>query len=429
MRTRNWLPAVCLVLALAAAAVRPARAADAAGPMREELVRMGFSEEAVDAMHPDLLRDTYEKYGGKPARVIFSGRTPMSVAFSDPRGGEAGPEVYLNTIAVTDERSESIDHVDVIAHFRWQDRWVRPGKDALIFYWDDELLGPVPEREACRICAYDSLSEGSRPFFEGGGEQRMYAAWEEMLFTVPVRFRLFGKDLSPCGFVRFTLAPHRPLAVDAVGKDLPKDLGLSVKYLRSSLNHSAEDEYRAAMTGQIPDDSAPWWIPAAAAAFAALIIFVVVRKTGSGRGERLPEDTSAGPGSASEGPGLPGREEVRKKDSELCEQCLAYLREHTETDFSWREMAGKIGYSEPYLKKRFRAETGKSLAAALREMRMEKAAAYLAGTDMTVGEIAEILKFSSAGAFRQAFEEAKGQTPSQYRKDRRQRRSEGPEER
>ena len=64
----------------------------------------------------------------------------------------------------------------------------------------------------------------------------------------------------------------------------------------------------------------------------------------------------------------------------------------------------------------FKEVYGSSLAAHMKEHRMERAAALLRETDLSVAEIAGQVGYESQSKFTAAFKETYGELPSEYRR-------------
>lgn len=95
--------------------------------------------------------------------------------------------------------------------------------------------------------------------------------------------------------------------------------------------------------------------------------------------------------------------------------CCDFIDNHAEEEISLRELAGKAGYTEYYLARRFKAEMGMSVNAYLRRERVRQSKFLLSGTKLTIEEISARFHFCSRSYFSAAFREAEGMTPSEYR--------------
>ena len=79
------------------------------------------------------------------------------------------------------------------------------------------------------------------------------------------------------------------------------------------------------------------------------------------------------------------------------------------------EMAARLGISESSLAHKCKAALGVSAAKAFMTYKMERAAALLRNTAMTVKQIAFLVGFDDPSQFSKAFKRLNGQSPSQFR--------------
>lgn len=101
------------------------------------------------------------------------------------------------------------------------------------------------------------------------------------------------------------------------------------------------------------------------------------------------------------------------------EQFVTRLHAHLEAQPGLRikELARRMGFSEPHLRAEFRARTRLSLGFYLRQFRLNRAALLLASTSLSVGEIAVQCGFESLYSFSRSFRLAVGQPPRDYRRE------------
>ena len=92
-----------------------------------------------------------------------------------------------------------------------------------------------------------------------------------------------------------------------------------------------------------------------------------------------------------------------------------YLVAHLDERVTIEELSRMFHINATTLKEAFKAEYGTSLAAHIKEHRMEKAATLLRESGMSVAEIAKIVGFESRSRFTTAFRERYGVLPSEYR--------------
>jgi AraC-like DNA-binding protein len=93
-----------------------------------------------------------------------------------------------------------------------------------------------------------------------------------------------------------------------------------------------------------------------------------------------------------------------------------HLTEHMEQRVTIEELSHRYLINPTTLKTVFKEVYGNSLAAYMKEHRMEKAAALLRETDMSVAEIAGQVGYESQSKFTAAFKEQFGQLPTAYRR-------------
>lgn len=95
------------------------------------------------------------------------------------------------------------------------------------------------------------------------------------------------------------------------------------------------------------------------------------------------------------------------------------LTEHLDQRFTIEELARQHLMNPTTLKAAFKAVYGTSIAAHVREHRMEQAAALLRETALPVAEIAARVGYDSQSKFSSAFKAFSGMLPTEYRKSRR----------
>ena len=97
--------------------------------------------------------------------------------------------------------------------------------------------------------------------------------------------------------------------------------------------------------------------------------------------------------------------------------CCDYIDLHLEEPVRLEELAREMGYTEYYLTKKFRQETGKTLKEYIREKRIERARFLLTTTDLSIHDISERLQFGSQSYFTETFRKAVGIHPTAYREE------------
>lgn len=96
--------------------------------------------------------------------------------------------------------------------------------------------------------------------------------------------------------------------------------------------------------------------------------------------------------------------------------CVDCIQLHTEEKLTISDLAQRTGYTEYYLSRKFKKETGISISNYIKFAKIERAKALLIGTNEGIAEISERLKFSSRNHFANAFGEVTGCPPAEFRK-------------
>ncbi|MCQ2506867.1 MAG: metalloregulator ArsR/SmtB family transcription factor [Lachnospiraceae bacterium] len=93
-----------------------------------------------------------------------------------------------------------------------------------------------------------------------------------------------------------------------------------------------------------------------------------------------------------------------------------YLLEHLSERITIEELSKHFLMNTTTLKEGFKSVYGSSIAAHIKEHRMEKAAEYLLNTEMNVSEIAKNVGYTNASKFSASFQDTFGLLPLDYRK-------------
>ena len=101
---------------------------------------------------------------------------------------------------------------------------------------------------------------------------------------------------------------------------------------------------------------------------------------------------------------------------EIIHAIHAYLLEHLAERITIEDLAKQFLMNPTTLKKVFKETYGTSLAAHMKQHRMEKAAELLVNTDMSISRIALTVGYESQSRFTAAFKEAYDMLPTVYRK-------------
>ncbi len=96
-------------------------------------------------------------------------------------------------------------------------------------------------------------------------------------------------------------------------------------------------------------------------------------------------------------------------------RCRDYIEIHPEKKIRAKDLAELVGYTEYYLTRRFKEETGLSVSDYVQNAKIGRAKVLLQSTNLSIQEISEQLCFGSRNYFSRIFSEAEGCTPTQFR--------------
>ena len=102
--------------------------------------------------------------------------------------------------------------------------------------------------------------------------------------------------------------------------------------------------------------------------------------------------------------------------SHSIQKCCDYIELSLDRKIRTADLAALVGYTEYYLTEKFKKETGMSVSAYIRCVKVERAKVLLETGDLSVQRIAESLAFSTPNYFIQCFKDITGYTPKDYRK-------------
>lgn len=97
---------------------------------------------------------------------------------------------------------------------------------------------------------------------------------------------------------------------------------------------------------------------------------------------------------------------------------VQFIADHSHEPIGLDDVAAHVGKSRAYLTQQFRLQMGKSINAYITEMKLRDAKRFLRYSDLSLGEIAHALAFSSQAYFQSVFKKHTGMTPGEYRKKR-----------
>lgn len=111
--------------------------------------------------------------------------------------------------------------------------------------------------------------------------------------------------------------------------------------------------------------------------------------------------------------------EYRAKQIEIVREIHDQLLQHMDQRVTIEELSKQYLINPTTLKSAFKAVYGTSLAAHIKEHRMEQAAKMLRETDMSIAEIAQDVGYDRQSKFSTAFKGFFHVLPREYRKNRR----------
>ncbi|MEM8953943.1 MAG: AraC family transcriptional regulator [Verrucomicrobiota bacterium] len=115
---------------------------------------------------------------------------------------------------------------------------------------------------------------------------------------------------------------------------------------------------------------------------------------------------------AQQAPRSQGDEDV---GSTIVKNAKTFIYNNLNANFSIADIAKQVGFSESYLRARFKDETGISLWQFILAAKVSHAANLLRSTEQKIGEISQACGFDSQLSFARAFKRAFGFSPRQYR--------------
>lgn len=95
---------------------------------------------------------------------------------------------------------------------------------------------------------------------------------------------------------------------------------------------------------------------------------------------------------------------------------LKYTEENYQDNISLRAICDELGFSLPYISKKFKEDTGVTFTAHLQRLRTEQALRLLAYTDKTVTQIARIVGYGDIKFFGEVFKKEMNMTPREWRR-------------
>ena len=101
--------------------------------------------------------------------------------------------------------------------------------------------------------------------------------------------------------------------------------------------------------------------------------------------------------------------------SKQIQSCCDYIELHVNEKLSISEIAKRLGYTDYYLSRKFKNETGFSINDYIKIVKIDRAKTLLLATDMSIQEICDQLNFGSRSFFAETFKEIAGVPPAEFR--------------
>ena len=106
---------------------------------------------------------------------------------------------------------------------------------------------------------------------------------------------------------------------------------------------------------------------------------------------------------------------VERQNEDVVNQVKRYITEHLAEDTSLHVLADQVHFSQEYLLRIFKKQEGITILQYINDMKLDMAKQLLAGSELSVKEIAEKLGFASQGYFGRFFRSKMGFSPKAYR--------------
>lgn len=104
------------------------------------------------------------------------------------------------------------------------------------------------------------------------------------------------------------------------------------------------------------------------------------------------------------------------EQEQIIHEVHGYLLAHLDERITIENLSHRFHLNSTTLKAAFKERFGTSIAAHIKEHRMEKAAELISSTKLSIGEIAKVVGYSSQSKFSVAFSETYGCLPLEFRK-------------
>lgn len=108
-------------------------------------------------------------------------------------------------------------------------------------------------------------------------------------------------------------------------------------------------------------------------------------------------------------------EDRNDRKKQIVEFVKNFIAENISEELTRKMLAQNIHFSEDYIARIFKTETGKSISTYVMEQRMEFAKKYLKETGLTISEIAIRVGYNNFSYFSKTFKDYTGKTPNEFR--------------
>ncbi|NQX63658.1 helix-turn-helix transcriptional regulator [Paenibacillus qinlingensis] len=105
---------------------------------------------------------------------------------------------------------------------------------------------------------------------------------------------------------------------------------------------------------------------------------------------------------------------VSNANATAAEKAEQWILAHADQDWTITEMSKKLGYSPSYMCQLFKDYKGLTIAAFLKEVRIQRAKEWMAYSDCSIKHIAQTVGFKTVHHFTRVFKEVEGITPGQW---------------
>lgn len=108
-------------------------------------------------------------------------------------------------------------------------------------------------------------------------------------------------------------------------------------------------------------------------------------------------------------------EEKNDRKKQIVEFVKKFIAENISEELTRKMLAQNIHFSEDYVARIFKTETGKSISTYVMEQRMEFAKQYLKESNLSISEIAIRVGYNNFSYFSKTFKDYTGKTPNEFR--------------